>query len=283
MAELLASLASSGWTTKMKPKATAGQRGEHVCRQCAMRLTSLWMNNRVCLVCEAAARSAGYCAQCGTRPGAAETAAETAAAAPAADGGTAARARAAGKPRGTLWCAHAARCFACDLHSCARCRLVRADGEAVEALVHREAAGRGVFALCVDFDRTLASTRTGGSPLVGAHSTDFELLSLLCSPPAGLGRLAVVTRNAHVAEIRTFLRARGVPESVLVLHVGKGVRKSAVMAAHGLLPAADADAPSVCVFVDDSIDEHLADTRLADDARVLRVLFARGQKGAELG
>jgi hypothetical protein len=182
-----------------------------------------------------------------------------------------------------MWCEHERMCFKCDMHSCAKCRLVRGDGEMVDALLHelveergaggaRDEAttaaraessgapdgggggaraggagapkGCGVHALCVDFDRTLASTKSGGSPLVGKHTADADLLALLCSPPEGVARVAVVTRNSNIRDIETFLRGLGVPESVRVLHASKRVGKGEVMLENGLLPPEPAAAPA---------------------------------------
>mmetsp|Transcript_43213 Transcript_43213/g.106716 ORF Transcript_43213/g.106716 Transcript_43213/m.106716 type:complete len:224 (+) Transcript_43213:531-1202(+) len=219
-----------------------------------------------------------------------------------------------------MWCPHDLRCFGCDEHSCDRCRLVRGDGEAVESLVLRALAERpiprpspeatdpnpasqggdpvgssGLRALCVDFDRTLASTRSGGSPLVGAHTADAELLSAVCAAASEGAAVAVVTRNSHVQDIESFLAQLGVPPSVRVLHVSKGVSKGAVMAAHGLIAPRGAGPPQLgggegsaaggggglTIFVDDSVDEHVSDPLLASDERVLRVLFTRGPRTAE--
>ena len=84
--------------------------------------------------------------------------------------------------------------------------------------------------LFVDFDRTLCSTR-GGSPLNGNHSIDDELVAL-CSQMAA-GRAQVVTRNAHVEDIRIFLAARGLP-GVAVHRVGRPRSKAELVAAVAL-------------------------------------------------
>lgn len=178
---------------------------------------------------------------------------------------------------------------------------------------HEKASGAtghgrgGLHALCVDFDKTLASTKSGGSPLAGAHTADAELLSAICTAHDEGVRVAVVTRNAHTEHIGTFLKRYGVPAGVRVLHVARGVRKAAVMREHGLLPprpvaahtraestreagadAERADAEELeavpellTIFVDDSVAELVGDSELAPGSGVLRVLFTRGPKSAE--
>jgi len=197
----------------------------------------------------------------------------------------------------------------------------RGDGESVESLAAALERRGALHALCVDFDRTLASTKTGGSPLVGAHTLDTELLSALCAAHDKGVRAAVVTRNAHIADIGAFLARHGVPSAVPVLHTRKGVRKSSVMREHGLLPArsraapeelAGARAPTLAeplirrshpgaadddraaavadeasargttIFVDDTLAELAGDPELSAGAGVLRVLFIRGSKSAQI-
>ena len=64
------------------------------------------------------------------------------------------------------WCEHAQRCFVCDAHSCAACRMERGAAEAVAAVAARLTPAR----IAIDFDRTLATTRSGGAPVYGAHA-----------------------------------------------------------------------------------------------------------------
>jgi hypothetical protein len=59
--------------------------------------------------------------------------------------------------------------------ACEQCRLVHGDGEDVAALVHTLQP----HAIFLDWDRTLCTTRTGGSPLVGKHALDPDLHGLL--------------------------------------------------------------------------------------------------------
>ena len=75
----------------------------------------------------------------------------------------------------------------------------------------------------------------------------------------------VVTRNQHVAEIRTFLGAHGAPDDLPIHAVGKGVPKSEVVL-RGLRP------DESVVVVDDSLMELAG---YGNDARVHRILFVR--------
>ena len=76
------------------------------------------------------------------------------------------------------------------------------DGDAVAALCMQLEPE----VLFLDFDRTLATTRSGGSPLDGVHALDVELADLMA---AGVPTW-VVTRNRHVVEIGAFLKSKGV-------------------------------------------------------------------------
>lgn len=166
------------------------------------------------------------------------------------------------------FCPHKQACLVCDVGfaGCDACRLTRGDGEDVAELVERlRSDGNGSVRVFLDFDRTLASTRTGACPDADVHSADEELVALA----QALGtRVSVVTRNPHAVEIAAFLRAKGAPASVSVRVVRKGESKAdAVLES---LPDADDRA----VFVDDTVAEHM-DPRLAGDRRVHRVLFSR--------
>ncbi len=107
----------------------------------------------------------------------------------------------------------------------------------------------------------------GACPTAGRHTADADLLGVVTSHP----NVVIVTRNSHEAEIRAFLTANGVPESVRVCSVKKlGVSKADVILRHGYFdPAAQ-----TALFVDDSIAEH-AVADLADSASLVKVLFAR--------
>lgn len=119
--------------------------------------------------------------------------------------------------------------------------------------------------LFLDFDRTLATTKSGASPLLGSQSVDPELAALIATHTAH-----VVTRNRHIDEIRTFLREQGVRVAG-VHHAGKGVSKADAMLQ--VLPALASGAHAI--FVDDDVRECL-DSQVMALPGLLRVLFRRG-------
>ena len=111
----------------------------------------------------------------------------------------------------------------------------------------------------------VASTKTGGSPLVGNHSLDPDLFSVMCRY---MDRTHIVTRNSYRDDIVTFLKAKGVV-GVPIHSVKKHESKAAVVCDPArLLPS------QVALFVDDSIQEHAA-PELSDNPQVHRVLFSR--------
>ena len=73
------------------------------------------------------------------------------------------------------FCPHHRRCFVCDgadgWAGCAECRLLRGDGEDVVALVQSVDAD----AVFLDFDRTLATTKRGASPLANPSRSKTEV------------------------------------------------------------------------------------------------------------
>ena len=162
------------------------------------------------------------------------------------------------------WCPHQARCFACEAASCDLCRLVTLDGPGLGSFI--DDLGR-VDKVFLDFDRTLASTRSGASPLRSSNVTCDPHLAAL----ARMYPVTVVTRNRHRDDILTFLRHHDVP--VLdVVHVSKGRSKADVVLWDPL---------PVIVFADDDVRE-LLDPSLDDVVRgppsssvVHRVLFSR--------
>ena len=135
--------------------------------------------------------------------------------------------------------------------------LARLSGSSVEDLI-----------LIVDFDRTLCSTR-GGSPLNGHHSIDEELLSVISQFVGEKGNAAVqvVTRNAHVDDIKTFLARSGLGD-VGVTRIARPRSKAEVVAAKGGVEC------EVALFVDDTISEHL-DEEMRAAVGVVRFLFVR--------
>ena len=190
------------------------------------------------------------------------------------------------------FCPHARRCYVCDAPDgwpgCPICRLERGDGEDVAALVSRV----GAHAVFLDFDRTLCSTKRGGSPLANpsssrsaakgaplrlgrsqdaaslaasasTHTLDESLHALASSHP----NVHIVTRNSNVLDIQVFLRMHGL--SLAIHSVPKSCGRSKADVILSLLPGA-----SVGVFVDDCIAEHL-DLRLVQCQRLHRLLFVR--------
>lgn len=160
----------------------------------------------------------------------------------------------------SFFCVHARRCFLCDSHSCETCRFSRGDGEHVAEV----AARLRPKLIALDFDRTLATTKSGGVPIFGKHSVDMELLSLMWQHQ---GACAIVTRNSHVEEIAAFLAAHGAPHD-LPIH---SLRRPRSKAEHfGVLQGNER-----AIFVDDSMAE-LVDPLIANNERVHRVFFVRG-------
>ena len=113
-----------------------------------------------------------------------------------------------GRCRSLWWCPHTRLCASCDtaFSSCHICRLHRGDAATVAHLTKYLRPSR----IALDFDRTLATTRSGACPVVGQHSVDQELMELFF--PASFSResspghnraiaapacCGVVTRNRH--------------------------------------------------------------------------------------
>ena len=71
----------------------------------------------------------------------------------------------------------------------------------------------------LDFDRTLCTTRGGGSPLVGSHSVDPDLAALIAQRPAG--SVHVVTRNSYRDDIKQFLRQSALSDCLPIHTVKK--------------------------------------------------------------
>lgn len=205
--------------------------GKHPCNTCPNMYSSLWVHRGVCYECERKSREAGKC-PFGKRC----------------------------KP--LAFCPHSKRCFVCDAWSCSACRLTRGDGEDVAIMVER-IKPHVVF---LDFDRTLATTKGGGSPLQGAHTVDVDLAAMI----AGHRNVHVVTRNSHKEDIETFLQREGV--EVKMVHSVKRTRsnKCDVVCDPALLPAGE-----TALFVDDDIHEHINPTLMAHPT-LHRVLFVRG-------
>jgi len=229
-------LAMSGWPDSIchrlgnaSPEAAAATPSQSACSRCDRRFSALWLNRGICCECEAAARAEGQCPF--------------------------------SKGCQSLWfCTHAHRCLKCDSHSCDQCRFSRGDGEHVAHLAARLRPAR----IVLDFDRTLATTRSGGKPVFGKDSVDQDLLSMLWDYP---GSCMVVTRNSHVQDIKSFLTSHGAPD--LVVHSLRRPKSKAEHILPGLQPGDRA------LFVDDTIAE-LMDPLVSQSESVHRVLFIRG-------
>ena len=89
------------------------------------------------------------------------------------------------------FCPHHRRCFVCDgadgWAGCAECRLLRGDGADVVALVQSVQAD----AVFLDFDRTLATTKRGASPLANPSRSKAS---------TGKGKASSLDRGALVAK-----------------------------------------------------------------------------------
>jgi len=173
-----------------------------------------------------------------------------------------------------FFCVHQRKCVVCDgasYEACEVCRMAQGDGEAVAALsahyLHTSALSPALF---LDFDRTLATTRSGGSPLQGAHAVDPELAEVAASVPMTW----VITRNRHVDEITSFLVAKGVRVAG-VTHVRKGQSKADAML--NAMPSLRETSPNTtrAIFVDDDVRE-CCDPKVAAIPGLMRVLFRRG-------
>eukprot|EP01065_Artemidia_motanka_P007130 TRINITY_DN13520_c0_g1_i1.p1 TRINITY_DN13520_c0_g1~~TRINITY_DN13520_c0_g1_i1.p1 ORF type:complete len:846 (+),score=173.85 TRINITY_DN13520_c0_g1_i1:316-2853(+) len=200
------------------------------CSSCARGFARLWVHRGVCWVCEVRSREAGRCpfsAKCTDR----------------------------------TWCPHSSRCFMCDHWSCDQCRFHRGDGDYVSSLVE----GTGAKLVCLDFDRTLSTTKAGGSPLQGSHDADQALCGILATHP----NVHIVTKNSHASEIAQFLSDRAsVPQESVRVHSVPGRKKSEVVLR--LLE----ESGGCAVFADDDVKEHL-DPALVSAEAVHRVLFVR--------
>jgi hypothetical protein len=226
----------------------------HTCADCSGRFDSVWVHAGVCAVCIEARR----CAAIGTPKCIFDC-----------------------KLAEKAWCPHAGRCFVCDTpHSCEDgCRLGRGDGETVCATVNVLQP----TLLCLDFDRTLCTTRNGGTPLPQSgrvkHTIDSELKAAAALHPSA----HVVTRNSYKADIEAFLQQEGLP-NMRVHVVPKKVPKGKFIFDTFFDAKVDAVAesgeagtaqPITCLFVDDDIRELVMDPWLRTDPRVHRIHFVR--------
>ena len=230
---MIAELLRGGWPPSARPRPDE-EVHLHPCKVCGQRLTTLWLHRGLCLSCEEKVRSEGSCPyseRCGR----------------------------------TSFCRHERRCFVCEQWSCEQCRILRGDGEDVWQVVQRLSPA----AVFLDFDRTLCSTRRGGSPLDGNHTVDPDLASVCASHPF----VKVVTRSSRKDDIETFLNSKGVRiAGVRSLKLENFQSKSEV-----IREELDEMPDSVGLFVDDDIRE-LTDAslvQLVNEGRLHRVLFVR--------
>ena len=269
-------IGAEGWPPPAEARRTrVSLAGDLGCWRCERRFSKQWAFRGVCWECEGALREAGACPFDQSRRG----------------GG---KARAGGRAAGHAFCPHQRKCAVCDggFAPCVACGLAQGDGEAVAALcaehapapaaTGQPAAPRALAALFVDFDRTLCTTKSGGSPLQGSHSLDAELVALAAQLPTH-----VVTRNSHADEIRAFLAQRGM--RVAGVHVvprkeSKAVTMLALCPALAPPPAngeagegTEAEDTAVrAIFVDDDVFECCDAAVTALVPKLLRVLFRRG-------
>ena len=201
-----------------------------------------------------------------------------------------------------VFCPHAGKCFVCDApHSCEdECRLSRGDGEVATAMAEMLKPSL----LLLDFDRTLATTKSGASPLPApgkvlkgaGHSVDAELKAAVAARPAGSAH--IITRNSHKAEIVAFLNLQGMADLAKNVHVvpkkktkGAFIREKFYTleeciggggSGNGSGCSNDVGSDDelrynskTCLFIDDDIRELVAEPWLREDARVHRLLFVR--------
>mmetsp|Transcript_3686 Transcript_3686/g.13616 ORF Transcript_3686/g.13616 Transcript_3686/m.13616 type:complete len:666 (-) Transcript_3686:106-2103(-) len=232
---MLEALSKGKWPKSARPNAQ-----EEInllpCRHCGEKYTRLWLHRELCFVCEARLRSEGRC--------------------PFND-----------KCAPASFCPHERLCAVCEQHSCEECRLLRGDGEDVWQVVgHWQPA-----AVFLDFDRTLATTKRGGSPLIGNHSVDPDLATVCGSH----GCVQIVTRSSRKEDILQFLAQKGVPISrVHSLKRDGWTSKSQVIVQEMAKLEAQGGRG---LFVDDDIKE-LTDPGLqplVDAGRLQRFLFVR--------
>ena len=261
------SIAVEGWpppTSAGRARVVLDGVGAFECCRCERSCSGVWAahilsgaRSCVCWECEGALRSAGTCPHDGAYDGAARS------------GSSISKAPPTGVSHAAFFCVHQQKCVVCDGASyatCTECRMGQGDGDAVAALCMQLEPE----VLFLDFDRTLATTRSGGSPLDGVHALDVELADLMA---AGVPTW-VVTRNRHVVEIGAFLKSKGV-HAAGVKHAPQGISKAKAIVE--VLPSLLCNSPGTirAIFVDDDVRE-CCDPALVKLPGLLRVLFRRG-------
>jgi len=233
--DMLAEIASTGWPSSTRP---VNEQNLHRCKRCGAEHAKLWLHRQLCFSCEEALRADGCCPyseRCGRRS----------------------------------FCPHGRRCVVCEAWSCEACRLLRGDSEDVWQLVG-QLKPAVVF---MDFDRTLATTKAGGSPLQGNHSVDPELAAICASH----NHVQVVTRSSQKEDIEKFLADKAVPVQCVrsLRREGKRDKAQVILEELSLL-----DPPGgTGLFVDDDIRE-LTEPALqpaVEAGQLLRFLFVRAE------
>lgn len=172
------------------------------------------------------------------------------------------------------FCSHFQRCFVCDApHSCDKfCQLSRGDGEVALGMVETIRPNL----LLLDFDRTLATTKSGASPLPKSghkHSIDEELKNAVIAQQA-FGKSHVVTRNSNKADIQEFLLQHGLDGLAQNVHVVPKKKTKGFYIRETFytdMPEQD----TVCIFIDDSLPELVKDPWLRSTKAIHRLLFVR--------
>eukprot|EP00633_Aureoumbra_lagunensis_P005720 CAMPEP_0197319100 /NCGR_PEP_ID=MMETSP0891-20130614/53441_1 /TAXON_ID=44058 ORGANISM="Aureoumbra lagunensis, Strain CCMP1510" /NCGR_SAMPLE_ID=MMETSP0891 /ASSEMBLY_ACC=CAM_ASM_000534 /LENGTH=563 /DNA_ID=CAMNT_0042809865 /DNA_START=193 /DNA_END=1880 /DNA_ORIENTATION=- len=177
------------------------------------------------------------------------------------------------------WCIHTKRCLACENHSCEQCGIICADAQ--DLLAHIEDLPAPV-AIFLDFDRTIATTRSGQSPLTSRgkkHTVDPILAALARNHP----NVRVVTRNRHRDDIFAFLADNNFP--VRDVHIIRKTESKATVVLdqsfHNLRDSNASQQHSIfrdIVFADDDIRE-LIDPQFEyynrKEIHLHRILFTR--------
>lgn len=231
---MLAEVATIGWPNSARPS-PGDEVHLHRCCKCDERYTQLWVHRGLCFSCENAQRSEGRCPfseRCGSR----------------------------------TFCPHERKCVVCEQWSCDKCRLLRGDGEDVwQAVGQLQPA-----VIFLDFDRMLATTKNGASPLVGGHSVDLDLAAVC----AEYGHVQIVTGSWRKDDIEIFLKERGVHVDAVHCLKLEGLKSKSQVILKELEVLTNG---GLGLFVDDDSME-LTDPALAAavaEGRLHRFLFAR--------
>ena len=217
------------------------------CSECKGLFGDLWIRHNVCVVCEILKRKNSNSSECIFSDC---------------------------KYKTMAFCPHAQKCFSCDApHTCDKlCRLSRGNGESAIGMVE---SIRPDF-LLIDFDRTLASTKSGATPFPKngtRHTIDTDLKSAVMIQHGMEGKSFIVTRNSHKDEIREFLIQHEMEELANnVLVCPKKMTKGRFICEQFFSDEQNRS----CIFIDDDIRELCKDQWLRDNESIHRLLFVRG-------